>query len=444
MGLVDQSLDEIIKERKTAKKIRSKKPSARGMYSDKGMRPNLAFQKKRLQSARQQNRKKIVDARLFIKSKNTITDARQKIKPKQIVDARQKIEAKHNQARPAPQKHVGGIPKVTIPNELALQKPHQLPNITFHVAQGNKTRSTLGHSSNNRNGNTVNQRLGAGIKIAVINELATSSARSSVPPWPTTKKQYEKLKITTVNKDAIRRKSPPPRRSSPPPAPRPATIRKRSLPSPESDDSFEDRPVYSKQRRQHRAPVPPKPAQEEIYHPSPPPMPRQHSKPDTSTLRPMISRQTSGTKLPVQNDDDIPLGPSPIEGTKLKVFNLHPVVTEDDILELFSVLGAVRRARLVKPGEAEVVYIKHENAYTAYKKYNNRDLDGQPMQIKLMTNDPPRQPVMYSWMKEIKSSRKNTEPGEVTELHSGVLQQALFKGGSTGTSTRPVVFTVKI
>ena len=45
--------------------------------------------------------------------------------------------------------------------------------------------------------------------------------------------------------------------------------------------------------------------------------------------------------------------------------------------ELFSVIGAVRRARLVKPGEAEVVYIRHGNAVAAHKKYNNRDLDGK-------------------------------------------------------------------
>lgn len=39
--------------------------------------------------------------------------------------------------------------------------------------------------------------------------------------------------------------------------------------------------------------------------------------------------------------------------------------------------GALKRARLVHPGMAEVVFVKKEDAITAYKKYNNRCLDGR-------------------------------------------------------------------
>ncbi|XP_070803592.1 polymerase delta-interacting protein 3 isoform X5 [Pituophis catenifer annectens] len=66
---------------------------------------------------------------------------------------------------------------------------------------------------------------------------------------------------------------------------------------------------------------------------------------------------------------------SPLEGTKMTVNNLHPRVTEEDIVELFCVCGALKRARLVNPGMAEVVFVKKEDAITAYKKYNNRCLD---------------------------------------------------------------------
>lgn len=38
--------------------------------------------------------------------------------------------------------------------------------------------------------------------------------------------------------------------------------------------------------------------------------------------------------------------------------------------------GALKRARLVHPGVAEVVFVKKDDAVTAYKKYNNRCLDG--------------------------------------------------------------------
>ncbi|KAG5853934.1 hypothetical protein ANANG_G00032100 [Anguilla anguilla] len=74
---------------------------------------------------------------------------------------------------------------------------------------------------------------------------------------------------------------------------------------------------------------------------------------------------------------------SPLEGTKMTVNNLHPRVTEEDIVELFCVCGALKRARLVKAGVAEVVFVRKEDAVAAYRKYNNRCLDGQPMKCNL-------------------------------------------------------------
>lgn len=91
--------------------------------------------------------------------------------------------------------------------------------------------------------------------------------------------------------------------------------------------------------------------------------------------------------------------------------NLHPRVTEEDIVvskfshlqiiefeglwkyaggshgdshssslylqELFCVCGALKRARLVRVGVAEVVFVRKEDAVSAYRKYNNRCLDGE-------------------------------------------------------------------
>ncbi|XP_035255004.1 polymerase delta-interacting protein 3 isoform X1 [Anguilla anguilla] len=74
---------------------------------------------------------------------------------------------------------------------------------------------------------------------------------------------------------------------------------------------------------------------------------------------------------------------SPLEGTKMMVNNLHPRVSEEDIVELFCVCGALKRARLLKVGVAEVVFVRKEDAVTAYRKYNNRCLDGQPMKCNL-------------------------------------------------------------
>ncbi|CAK8672829.1 unnamed protein product [Clavelina lepadiformis] len=133
---------------------------------------------------------------------------------------------------------------------------------------------------------------------------------------------------------------------------------------------------------------------------------------------------------------------SPLEGHKIIVSNLHPVVIEDDILELFSVLGPVRRARLVEPGKAEVVYVRRTDAIRAYQKYNCRDLDGQPMQMKLAFKDISEQKsLQYRWMTEVRHNQNLTE---AIDIDPNILQRALFKGGSTGTSAHPVVFTVKI
>lgn len=58
--------------------------------------------------------------------------------------------------------------------------------------------------------------------------------------------------------------------------------------------------------------------------------------------------------------------------------NSPPTLTSlCSLQELFCVCGALKRARLVHPGVAEVVFVKKDDAITAYKKYNNRCLDGK-------------------------------------------------------------------
>ncbi|KAJ8251853.1 hypothetical protein GJAV_G00226150 [Gymnothorax javanicus] len=106
---------------------------------------------------------------------------------------------------------------------------------------------------------------------------------------------------------------------------------------------------------------------------------------------PPVSRTVAGNQAPpagAAGDDGVQgAAPqpvfSPLEGTKMTVNNLHPRVTEEDIVELFCVCGALKRARLLKVGVAEVVFVRKEDAVTAYRKYNNRCLDGQPMKCNL-------------------------------------------------------------
>ncbi|KAJ4826708.1 hypothetical protein Tsubulata_023397 [Turnera subulata] len=77
-------------------------------------------------------------------------------------------------------------------------------------------------------------------------------------------------------------------------------------------------------------------------------------------------------------------------GTKLYVSNLDPGVTNEDIRELFSEVGDLKRYAVHydrtgrSSGSAEVVYTRRSDAFAALKKYNNVLLDGKPMKIEVV------------------------------------------------------------
>uniref|UniRef100_A0A0A0L717 RRM domain-containing protein n=1 Tax=Cucumis sativus TaxID=3659 RepID=A0A0A0L717_CUCSA len=77
-------------------------------------------------------------------------------------------------------------------------------------------------------------------------------------------------------------------------------------------------------------------------------------------------------------------------GTKLYVSNLDYGVTKEDIKELFSEIGDVKRFAIHydkngRPsGSAEVVYTRRSDAFAALKRYNNVLLDGKPMKIEML------------------------------------------------------------
>ncbi|KAK0595733.1 hypothetical protein LWI29_009496 [Acer saccharum] len=77
-------------------------------------------------------------------------------------------------------------------------------------------------------------------------------------------------------------------------------------------------------------------------------------------------------------------------GSKLYVSNLHHGVTNEDIRELFSEIGELKRYAIHydkngRPsGSAEVVYTRKSDAFAALKRYNNVLLDGKPMKIEVV------------------------------------------------------------
>lgn len=76
--------------------------------------------------------------------------------------------------------------------------------------------------------------------------------------------------------------------------------------------------------------------------------------------------------------------------TKLLISNLDYGVTTNDVQELFEDVGAVRVARVHfdengrSLGSAEVVFERRADAVAAQKKYHNMQLDGRPMDIKIV------------------------------------------------------------
>merc|ERR1739838_390587 len=75
---------------------------------------------------------------------------------------------------------------------------------------------------------------------------------------------------------------------------------------------------------------------------------------------------------------------------KLMLQNLHFKVTDQDMKELFSKFGVLKKASVhydskgKSLGAAEVVFAKQDNAVKALREYNNVPLDGRPMKISLV------------------------------------------------------------
>ncbi|CAL9091762.1 unnamed protein product [Musa textilis] len=91
------------------------------------------------------------------------------------------------------------------------------------------------------------------------------------------------------------------------------------------------------------------------------------------------------------DDSMVAAGISGIEtGTKLYISNLDYGVSNEDIRELFSEVGDLKRFavhydRNGRPsGSAEVVYTRRSDAMAALKRYNNVQLDGKPMKIEVI------------------------------------------------------------
>jgi len=144
---------------------------------------------------------------------------------------------------------------------------------------------------------------------------------------------------------------------------------------------------------------------------------------------------------------------SPLEGHRVVVSNLESSVSQEDIIELFGAVGALKKARVVKPGFGEVVFVDLDAAERAVKKYHLRELDGRPMSVVLQSRSKNSSTlsIKQSAMKTtddialpLRSSTSSVS--NVVDLDIDIVHRALFKTSTQAETvtkrSHPVNFTV--
>ncbi|XP_064478223.1 polymerase delta-interacting protein 3-like isoform X1 [Ornithodoros turicata] len=105
----------------------------------------------------------------------------------------------------------------------------------------------------------------------------------------------------------------------------------------------------------------------------------------TSKMAPVSRIQHRLDVNPVPSSSRPAMLTEPAEGASVLVSNLHPQVTESDIRDLFQDIGPMQEARLVSTGTALATFYRRATAIRACDTYHGRLLDGQPMNLTLLT-----------------------------------------------------------
>nr|XP_006819007.1 PREDICTED: polymerase delta-interacting protein 3-like [Saccoglossus kowalevskii] len=354
----------------------------------------------------------VPDARQKLMQKARLTDARERLNQKaKKTDARMKLIAKRSkqpdinvEEQEIQSGHIDmttGTPTITISNPEA---PTATPKVTIMNPRAQLI--TL-HNPKIHNPNMAASRLS--------NKVQSTKGQ---------------LKITTINEMAKKRKAGPVRH-----IPVLGRVKMNMQEEELEDEEMEEEYEYDIDDEEEIE----EELEEEMTPPPPPKLTR-------------ILKKPAAPPKPKANEFLHGSGVSPLQGARMTITNLHPSVSGDDIEELFGAVGALKKTRLLRPGSAEVVFVKREDAMSAFKTYHNRELDGQPMQCKLDSLVSPTMstsasaaplatsgPLLSSLRKKESAGRREPPP----EVDPTLITKALFK--TTGsTPTRPVTFTVKL
>ncbi|XP_033630390.1 polymerase delta-interacting protein 3-like isoform X2 [Asterias rubens] len=458
--MADKSLDQIIKERKTVgsgrgrgrgrgafhggsqRNVGQQGGGGRGGVQKRGGGNSKVQMPNRSQVIQSLTRQKtfrpnqaiavtVPDARNKLISKARLTDAREKLNKKaQLVDVRMKLNAKR-QRDPGQQGQQGQQGQGDMPQVQGPETGAQLRN------QGNKLPKQF--TVNNPSAQKQPRQMTGPTQFTISNTQAMTQGGRPNAKKPTVSLGAQGLQVTTINKSAKKRQA------------RQQMQFQRTIPT---EDTFEDellfQPVSAKFKR--------------ITTQAVPAAPQANIKTTIQNVQPMSALQRVATQQPPSVN---PV--SSAQGTRLIVSHLHSSVSEADIKELYGDVGPLKRARLVRSGLAEVVYVKREHALEAIARYHNRELDGLPMQCKLDTSTVPEATGLYvpvtgkrmsmsDRFKVIGGGSTGTTDYSSTvgmrsdamapssePLDTSTVQKALFKTGvSAAVGNRPVVFTVKI
>lgn len=160
-----------------------------------------------------------------------------------------------------------------------------------------------------------------------------------------------------------------------------------------------------------------------------------------SLLEGRLDHGMSSTAAQIQRGPEPSKQDIPTSGCRITVSNLHPLVTQQDVEELFGVVGELRSCKMLGRGSAEVVYVNKEDAHFAISRYNNRKLDGQPMLCKLnmqpsasLYSPPPARLAPLPPLRAAPAPAAKPLPRSVPAEYDGAPTEA----------SRPVVFKVRI